>query len=227
EVTADKPAYFEAEWVRVWKAKPTTPDTVRFMSLAAGKCMMPDDEGKLVLGDCDSPSAVALLTPLSTNQYRIGFGTEGEKVVEIPNEKTDAGVQAGVYSWNGKNHQKINFEIQTDHESKVVRMKMVHSNHYLRSSSDGTIVVQDWNDSWPWNQRWRILGKDEHVDSPDTSVADTSVKDSGITFIMKNPAQRIFQNRPVIRRDGNILYVEIPDGSGNVRKMDFLGNMVK
>lgn len=176
EITESEPAYFEADWVRVWQAKPATPDTVRIYSMAYKTCMMPDDSGKLVLGDCKDDNAVALMTPISSTMYRIAFG---DKVVEIPNEKTDAGVSAGVYKWNGGSHQKIVFEKQTEYDGTVVRMKMQHSGHYLRATSDGTHVVQDWNDSWEWNQKWRIFNYTDVIDIPaDSSVADTSAADS-------------------------------------------------
>lgn len=162
QITADSPAYFEADWIRVWKAKNQVPAKVRIRSVAAGTCMMPDSAKKLVLGDCADSAAIAALVSLGGSVYRINFG---DYVLEIPNESTAAGAAAGVWGWNGGAHQKVTLEVQSGFTGTVVRMKMNGSGHYLRSA-DGA-VIQDWNTSWPWNQNWRI---EDAAESP-TAVA--------------------------------------------------------
>ena len=168
DITADRPAYFESDWVRVWQAKPATPDTVRIFSMNFGSCMV-NENGALALGDCDGDNAIAVITPLSSTTYRIDLG---DVVLEIPNEKTDAGVTAGLYKWNGGNHQKVVMEKQEGYEGSLVRMKMLHSNMYLRATTDGEHVVQSWADDWEWNQVWRLL-----------SAKDSSAADSGTTVL--------------------------------------------
>lgn len=213
EVTADNPAYFECDWIRVWQAKPAKPDTVIFYNEAFKTCMQPNDEKKLVLGDCADEKSVAIITPLSTNVYRIDFG---DMTVEMPNETTDAGVTAGVYSWNGKEHQKVVFENQF---SNQYRLKMKHSGHYLRSTSDGTRVVQDWNDSWEWNQKWRIMKRSEYVPAgtdttaKDTTVRDTTAQDSTLSIglverrgVGSETTSNMYRSR--VFRKNHMLYVE-------------------
>lgn len=209
EVTANNPAYFEADWVRVWQAKPAKPDTVLIYNEAFKTCMMPNSEKKLVLGDCADESAVALITPLSATTFRINFG---DMVVEMPNETTDPGVTAGVYTWNGKNHQKVVLENQY---SNQYRLKMLHSGHYLRSTSDGQRVVQDWNTSWEWNQKWRIMKPSEYKleeSKPDSTVKDTTAQDSTLSIGVRelrgnnDIAGRVYQSQ-VFRKNG-MLYVE-------------------
>ena len=162
QITADSPAYFEADWIRVWKAKNPVPAKVRIRSVAAGTCMMPDSAKKLVLGDCPDSAAIASLVSLGGSTYRINFGNY---VLEIPNESTAAGAVAGVGGWNGGADQKVTLEVQSGFTGMVVRMKMNGSGLYLRSA-DGA-VIQDWNTSWPWNQNWRI---EDAAESP-TAVA--------------------------------------------------------
>lgn len=151
EVKENNPAYFEADWVRVWKLKSIFPDTVRIRSLDENKCILFEDK-KLYLGDCQDEKALLRLKQLSSNTYALYFGS---KVFEIPNESKDAGAAVGLWDWNGKDHQKVVFEKQKDFESYVVRMKMKHSGHYIRSKEGS--IIQDWNDSWPWNQNWEII----------------------------------------------------------------------
>lgn len=179
-ITADKPAYFEADWVRVWQAKPAKPDTVRIFSMNFGTCMVRTAEDKLALGDCNSDAAVVTITPLSSTTYRFGFG---DLSIDTPNESTEAGITMGLYKWNGGGHQKVVMEKQSGYEGSVVRMKMLHSGLYLRATTDGERVVQSWADDWEWNQMWRLLGKDDVVPSKDTTKKDSSVTDSGRTAI--------------------------------------------
>ena len=179
EITSDKPAYFEADWVRVWQAKPAKPDTVRIMSMNFGTCMVRTSEDKLALGDCDGDNAVVTITPLSSTTYRINFG---DISLDTPNESTDAGITMGLYKWNGGAHQKVVMEKQSGYEGSVVRMKMQHSNMYLRATTDGERVVQSWADDWEWNQMWRLLGKDDKIPTKDT-VKDTTGNDSNKTAI--------------------------------------------
>lgn len=189
EVTADKPAYFEADWVRVWQAKPAKPDTVRIYSMAFGTCVQPNADKQLALGDCENDAAVAIVQPLSGTTFRINFGNE---VVEIPNEKTDAGLTAGVYEWNGKAHQKVIMEKQSGYDGTVVRMKMSHSDMYLRATTDGERVVQSWADDWEWNQKWRLFGANEKIPVKDTTAKDTTsaTKDSSVTDSSKTYVKR-------------------------------------
>ena len=90
DITTDKPAYFEADWVRVWQAKPAKPDTVRIMSMNFGTCMTRTSEDKLVLGDCNGDSAIVTIVPLSSTTYRINFG---DVSFDTPNESKDAGIR--------------------------------------------------------------------------------------------------------------------------------------
>lgn len=166
-------AYFESDWVRVWQAKPAKPDTVRIYSMAFGTCMQPSDEGKLVLGDCKSDNAVATIVPLSATTYRINFGG---KSLDTPNESSEAGITMGVYAWNGGSHQKVVMEKQSGYEGTVVRMKMQHSDMYLRATTDAERVVQSWADDWEWNQKWRLLKATDEI--PEKVEQDSTAKDT-------------------------------------------------
>ena len=242
EITSDKPAYFEADWVRVWQAKPPKPDTVKIFSMNFGTCIQPNDEGKVILGDCANDAARAVVTPLSSTTLRINFG---DVVLEIPNEKKDAGLDVGLYKWNGGNHQKVVMEKQAGYEGTVVRMKMQHSNMYLRATTDGERVVQSWADDWEWNQVWRILPQETAVDvstdkeiSPKESSAkdstakdakkDSTVTDSGKTALslFGKPAGTYGTS---VRYSGGLLFVEIGSSfkkGASVRILDLQGREV-
>jgi hypothetical protein len=168
EITKEKPAYFEADWVKVWKRKSALPSQVRLMSVANGKCMVPSGSA-MRLGDCRSPDAMVKLESQGGSVYRVNFG---DQVLEIPNESKEPGVEAGVYTWNGKGHQRMVFEPQTGFDDLVVRIKVQLSGHYLRMHQD-SLVLQDWNTSWPWNQNWKIIRNDSELpDANPTRLVD-------------------------------------------------------
>ncbi|MCQ2106562.1 MAG: family 16 glycosylhydrolase [Fibrobacter sp.] len=241
EVTADKPAYFEADWIRVWKAKPAKPDTVLIQSEAFGKCMQVNADKKLVLDDCKNAAATAIMTPVSSTTFRVDFGGV---TLEIPNENKDPGVIAGVYEWNGKDHQKVVFENQSGNQ---YRLKMLHSGHYLRATEDGASVVQDWSTAWEWHQKWRVLKpsdlkaeepkedpKDDPSETPKDSVetpADSSKvpADSALGIARRYDLQEHFApyGSKVFRKNG-MLYVEFgPQGSDSKRRFNLKGRQVK
>lgn len=163
EITAENPAWFECDWVRAYSRKSTLPETIRLLSVSSGFCMIPDGNS-IVLGSCQDERSLIRLEALGSNSYRVNFG---DQVLEIPNEVTDAGVAAGLWGWNGKNHQRAVFEPQSGFESTVVRIRMQHSGHYLRADEER--VIQDWNTSWPWNQNWKIVFSDS--DLPGSTAA--------------------------------------------------------
>ncbi len=212
EITADKPAYFEADWVRVWQAKPAKPDTVRIFSMNFGTCMVKTSDDKLALGDCKGDNAIATITPLSSSAYRINFG---DLSLDTPNESKDAGITMSLYKWNGGAHQKVSMEKQSGYEGSVVRMKMQHSGHYLRATTDGERVVQSWPDDWEWNQMWRLLKPDDAIPSKDT----TGKKDSTKTDTTKNDTAKTDTGRtaiPVLGEITNLYGTSVHYGNGSL-----------
>ncbi len=216
EVTAETPAYFEAEWVRVWKQKPVKPDTVRVKSVAFGKCMQSDANKKLILGDCENEAASVEMVPVSSGVYRFNFG---DVSLEIPNEKTDPGVIAGLYTWNGGAHQKVNVELQDGNE---VRLKMNHSGHYLRATEDGANVVQDWSTAWEWHQKWEIVrGEDPKPEEPQEPETPESLY-KYVAPTSKGKAQNL-----VFRQNG-MLYVESGTHSnGEAKHYNLKGSLLQ
>ena len=149
------------------------------MSMNFGTCMVKTEETALALGDCNGENAIAIITQLSSSSFRINFG---DIVLEIPNEKTDAGLDVGLYNWNGGNHQKVVIEKQEGYDGSVVRMKMQHSNMYLRATTDGERVIQSWNDDWTWNQMWRLLEASDDSLKEDSSTSNSKLGNISNTY---------------------------------------------
>jgi len=157
EVTSNSPAWFECDWIRVYKRKDSFNKPLRIQSVASGKCMISNTKS-VILGERSNSLAYARFKPLNTTVFRLYFG---DKVLEVPNESKEAGAAAGLWGWNGKDHQRIVIEPQTGFKETVVRMKMKHSGLYLRNDNDR--VIQDWNTAWPWNQNWRIVTENDNT----------------------------------------------------------------
>ena len=236
EITADKPAYFEADWVRVWQAKPAKPDTVRIFSMNFGTCMVRTSDDKLALGDCKGDNAIATITPLSGSAYRINFG---DLSLDTPDESKDAGHTMSLYKWNGGAHQKVSMQKLSGYEGSVVRMKMQHSDMYLRATTDGERVVQSWSDDWEWYQVFRLLKPDDAIPvkdttgktdttKTDTSKTDTAKTDTGRTAIPVLAEITNLYGTSVHYLNGS-LFVEIASAFKNgatVRILDLQGREV-
>lgn len=127
--------------------------TCRIKSRLDGRCMAVSADNSLRLGDCNSSASVVRMISLNgENVFRLEFGN---KVLDIPNESTSAGIVVGLYSWNGGGHQRVIFEFQQD--TNLARLKMQHSGLYLRA--DGDRIIQDRGTASPESQYWELVGE--------------------------------------------------------------------
>lgn len=148
--------------------------TVRIM-MAGGSfnCMGITSTNALELMDCKSEATIINLYTIGDNPvtYRIELG---DRVVDIPNESTAAGVVASTYGWNGGAHQRYILEGAPVNTPDAYYLQNFKSKLYLQAS--GTQVVQnskkDTEDSFIW------LIRDVNEDIPDTSSIDTSAIDT-------------------------------------------------
>lgn len=148
--------------------------TVRIM-MAGGpfNCMGITSTNALELMDCKSEATIINLYTIGDNPvtYRIELG---DRVVDIPNESTAAGVVASTYGWNGGAHQRYILEEAPVNTPDAYYLQNFKSKLYLQAS--GTQVVQnskkDTEDSFIW------LIRDVNEDIPDTSTIDTSAIDT-------------------------------------------------
>jgi hypothetical protein len=131
--------------------------TCRLKSRLDGRCMTVLTDNSLRLGDCNSSASVVRMISLNgENVFRLEFGN---KVLDIPNESTSAGIVVGLYNWNGGGHQRVIFEFEQD--TNLARLKMQHSGLYLRA--DGDRIIQDRGTVSPESQYWELV--DDQVKS--------------------------------------------------------------
>lgn len=106
-------------------------------------------ENALVLGDCTDSASQMQMIAMGENPvtYRMAFG---DRVLDIPNESTQGGVQVGLYAWNGGTHQQ--FEILSLEGDSLVRLEMQHASLFLRV--ENSTVIQDVADADSISQLW-------------------------------------------------------------------------
>ena len=144
------------------------------------KCMGITSSNALELMDCSNAATFVKIFSVGDNPvtYYIQLGN---RVIDIPNESTAAGVQASTYGYNGGAHQRYVFEGAPVNTPNAFYLKNYKSGHYLQSV--GNTVVQNpkqQNDSFIWQIQ---EASEKDTSTADTSVADTSTTDSSKTDI--------------------------------------------
>ena len=131
------------------------------------KCMGITSSNALELMDCSDTSTFVKIFSVGDNPvtYYIQLGN---RVIDIPNESTAAGVQASTYGYNGGAHQRYVFEDAMVNTPNAFYFKNYKSGHYLQSV--GTTVVQNPKGSGD-DFIWQLIeGSEEVADTSDTST---------------------------------------------------------
>ena len=149
------------------------------------KCMGITSSNALELMDCKDTATFVKIFSVGDNPvtYYIQLGN---RVVDIPNESTAAGIRAATYGYNGGAHQRYVFEGAPVNTPNAFYLKNYKSGHYLQSV-ENTVVQnpKQQNDSFIWQIQETIEEDTSATDTSaaDTSVADTSKKDTSKTDI--------------------------------------------
>ena len=178
--------------------------------MADGKCMGITASNGLEMMDCSGDQTVARIWSVGDNPvtYRFEFG---DRVVDVPNESTAAGIVLGTYSWNGGAHQRYVFEMSPVDQVNAFYLQNFKSKLYLLPS--GRNIVQDqrsrdiqsgiWilrpvsGDVPPAGDSTEVVIPADSTETP--SVADTSVVDPG-----KDSTGRDAIRRAGIRPSGDV-----------------------
>ena len=133
------------------------------------KCMGITSSNALELMDCSDTATFVKIFSVGDNPvtYYIQLGN---RVVDIPNESTAAGIRAATYGYNGGAHQRYVFEGAPVNTPNAFYLKNYKSGHYLQSV--GTTVVQNPKGSGD-DFIWQLI--EGTVDVTDTSDTSTTV----------------------------------------------------
>lgn len=203
----------EAMYQDIFKEKFYMEARVEYM--ADGKCMGITASNGLEMMDCSGDQTVAKIWSIGDNPvtYRFEFG---DRVIDVPNESTAAGIVLGTYSWNGGAHQRYVFEVSPVNQANAFYLQNFKSKLYMLPS--GKNIVQDQRSRDIQSGIWilRTVSSDvppagdstevvTPVDSTETpSVIDTNVVDSTATEVDSTNGQSI-----LVRRLG------VPNGDGS------------
>ena len=136
--------------------------------------------------DCSAEGTAVKIWSVGDNPvtYRIGFGN---RVLDIPNESSAAGVVASTYGWNGGAHQRYIMEQAA--EGDAFYLQNYKSKLYLLAS--GKNVVQDQRNRNVESGAWILLENAAAVpaekDSAETVPPDTSETPSVADSSERNP----------------------------------------
>ena len=143
------------------------------------KCMGITSSNALELMDCSDTATFVKIFSVGDNPvtYYIQLGN---RVVDIPNESTAAGIVASTYGYNGGAHQRYTFDDAGINTPNAFLLKNYKSGLYLQAV--GTQVQQNRKVDRDESFIWKI---EEAASAPDTSEQDTSI--AGDTSVVVGP----------------------------------------
>lgn len=152
----------------------------RFQSKLDGRYIVASGTNALTLSNkIDSTSLVRMIALLGEmNTFRLEFGN---KVLDIPNQSTVAGINVDLWTWNRGTNQKAVFEFQHP-DTTTVRIKMANSGLYLRASGDN--IIQDNASVSPESQYWKLIATDSS--HPTTLSYNSIIKPCGDSIRINN-----------------------------------------
>jgi len=119
----------------------------RVKSVANGRCMGITSSNTLELMDCNNQATLVKIFSVGDNPvaYRIQLGN---RVVDIPNESTAAGIKASTYGYNGGAHQKYLFE----NSQNGIVLRNLKSRHCLQAVGNDIVQnpLSNNNNSFIW-----------------------------------------------------------------------------
>lgn len=156
----------------------------RIRSVEKGSCMGITADNALELMDCSDLATFVKIFSVGDSPVTYYFQL-GNRVVDIPNESTAAGIRAATYGYNGGTHQRYILEkAETVGDDSLVYLKNYKSGLYLEAV--GSTVVQNPKQNSSQNLSWIIENFAVLDSTKDSSVvADSSGKDSSKTQILE------------------------------------------
>jgi hypothetical protein len=152
----------------------------------------------LELKDCSDSATFVKIFSVGDSPVTYYFQL-GNRVVDIPNESTAAGIRAATYGYNGGAHQRYIFEkAETVGDDSLVYLKNYKSSLYLEAV--GSTVVQNPMQNSSQNLTWIIEDFAVQDSTKDSSaVKDSSESDSSKTQIYERRLVRTPQLRLPMR----------------------------
>lgn len=156
--------------------------TARVKSLTDGKCIGRTSTNGLEMMDCSGEETEAKIWSIGDNPvtYRFEYG---DRVIDVPNESTAAGVTLGTYSWNAGAHQRYVLEEAPVNTPNAFYLQNYKSKLYMLPS--GKNIVQDQRNRDINSGVWIFVQVAENGEGGvgDTTIADTTARDTTGTTV--------------------------------------------
>ena len=153
---------------------------MRVVPLLRDLAMATFSSNALEMMDCSGEETVAKIWSIGDSPvtYRFEYG---DRVIEVPNESTAAGVILGTYSWNSGAHQRYVLENAPVNTPNAFYLQNFKSKLYMLPS--GKNIVQDQRSRDIQSGVWIFVQVAESGEGGvgDTTVADTSITDTSTT----------------------------------------------
>lgn len=193
----------------------------RVKYMESGLCIGITPSNGLEMMDCSGDRTIAKIWSVGDNPvtYRFEYG---DRVIDVPNESTAAGIVLGTYSWNGGAHQKYVFETAPVNTPNAFYLQNFKSKLYMLP--DGKNIVQDQRSRdiqsgvWILQEAATDVG-DSSVVPPVENPEDTAVTD---TVIVDSTEKDSTELQSIGRLVAKPLNVMLP-----ARKFDAMGRSVK
>ena len=150
----------------------------RVKSVSAGKCMGRTASNTLELMDCSDTATFVKIFSMGDNNITYRFEL-GDRVIDIPNESTAAGIVASTYGYNGGAHQKYTFEDAGVNMPNAFLLRNSKSGLYLQAV--GKQVQQNRKVDREESFIWQIEEMKVDTSSQDTSVTPKDTSDTSVT----------------------------------------------
>lgn len=208
----------EAMYQDIFKEKFFMEARVRYMS--DDKCMGITASNGLEMMDCSAAGTVAKIWSIGDSPvtYRFEFG---DRVIDVPNESTAAGVVLSTYSWNAGAHQRYVLESAPVGNSNAYYLQNYKSKLYLLPSEKN--VVQDERSRSIESGVWVLDQVEEGSTGGDTLVADTSTTDTTVV----DPSEKDSSNVESIGQSAGRVVAKPLNVMLPSRSFDVMGRSVK
>lgn len=154
--------------------------TARVKDFTDGKCIGRTSSNALEMMDCSGEETIAKIWSVGDSPvtYRFEYG---DRVIDVPNESTAAGVILGTYSWNSGAHQRYVLENAPVNTPNAFYLQNFKSKLYMLPS--GKNIVQDQRSRDISSGVWVFVPVADSGESGvgDTTVVDTTIVDTTVT----------------------------------------------
>lgn len=192
----------------------------RVKYMADGRCMGITESNGLKMMSCSGDRTIAKVWSIGDNPvtYRFEFG---DRVVDVPNESTAAGIVLGTYSWNGGTHQRYVLEVAPVNTPNAFYLQNFKSKLYLLPDAENIVQDQRNRDvqSGVWVLQDVAADGDSGVVPPVENPEDTVVSDTVVADSAEKDSSELQSFGRVVAKPVNVM---LP-----ARKFDVMGRSVK